>query len=383
LTPIDWIIIVVTLLFAVWGYGQGLIVGLCAVVGFAAGSVIGSRVGPLLLEGGTGSPYAPLFSLVGALVAGGLMATVLEFFGFRMRVHLSPRLGALDGLGGAALVACLALGIAWIAGALVLQTSAPQNLRRDVRGSEILQRLNASLPSAGPVVAALARFDPFPEIRGPEPRVRRPNAAIVREPEVRAARRSTVRVVGTACGLGVSGSGWVAADGVVVTNAHVVAGQDDTTVQLAGQGPRHDADAIWFDADNDLAILRTSGLSGVPPLPLAEAAEPGISGGILGFPQNGPFVIRPGRLGQTVTVRTQDAFGRGPVRRRITALRGPVRQGNSGGPMVDADGRVLTTIFAASLGGSERSGYGVPDSIVRRALARADERVSTGPCANG
>jgi S1-C subfamily serine protease len=181
----------------------------------------------------------------------------------------------------------------------------------------------------------------------------------------------------------VSGSGWIAAAGVVVTNAHVVAGQDDTTVQLAGGGPRHDADAIWFDAENDLAILRATGLSGAPALALAEAAQAGTSGGILGFPQNGPFEIRPGRLGQTVAARTQDAYGRGPVRRRITALRGVVRQGNSGGPMVDADGRVLTTIFAATLGGSERSGYGVPDSIVRRALARAEKRVSTGPCPNG
>lgn len=383
MTPIDWVIIVVTLLFAIWGYTQGLLVGLCAVVGFAVGSVVGSRTAPLLLEGGTSSPLAPIFSLLGALLVGGLLATVLELVGFRLRGRLSVRLGALDGLGGAVLVGCLALGIAWVSGALVLQTSAPQNLRRDVRGSEILQRLNATLPSSSPLVDAIARFDPFPEIRGPEPGVRRPDRGIARDPQVRDARRSTVRVVGSACGLGVSGSGWIAGDGVVVTNAHVVAGQDDTTVQLAGEDVQHDADVIWFDPDNDLAVLRSAGLLGEPALPLNDSAEPGTSGGILGFPENGPFDIRPGRLGQTTTAVTQDAYGRGPIRRRITAVRGVVRQGNSGGPMVDGEGRVLTTIFAASLGNSERSGYGVPDSIVRRALARADERVSSGPCPSG
>ena len=91
--------------------------------------------------------------------------------------------------------------------------------------------------------------------------------------------------------------------------------------------------------------------------------------------------MRPGRLGQTETVVSQDAYGRGPVRRRITALRGLVRSGNSGGPMVDGQGRVVTTIFAATRGSPSRSGFGVPDSIVREALDRAGGTVDTGPCA--
>ena len=249
-----------------------------------------------------------------------------------------------------------------------------------MRDSEILQRLNATLPSASPVLDAIARFDPVPEIRGPAPRVRRPDRNVARDPDVRAARASTVRVLGTACGLGVSGSGWIAADGVVVTNAHVVAGQEDTTVELAGEGPPHDADVVWFDPDNDLAVLRSSGISGAPALEMDASAQPGTSGAIIGYPGNGPFRVRPGRLAQTATVISEDAYGRGPVRRRITAVRGTVRQGNSGGPMVDAEGRVLTTIFAATLGSGQRSGYGVPDSLVRRALARIGGPVSTGPC---
>jgi S1-C subfamily serine protease len=172
----------------------------------------------------------------------------------------------------------------------------------------------------------------------------------------------------------------VAAPGTVVTNAHVVAGQDDTTVQLRGEGESDDAQAVWFDPRNDLAILRVGDLNGARPLPTNENAERGTAGATLGFPQNGPYDVRPARLGQTSTVITQDAYGRGPVERTITSVRGRVRSGNSGGPVVDAAGRVLTTIFAASISDSGGSGFGVPDSIVSEALRRAQSPVDTGPC---
>jgi S1-C subfamily serine protease len=196
---------------------------------------------------------------------------------------------------------------------------------------------------------------------------------------VRAAGRSVVRVLGTACGLGVQGSGWVAGEGVVVTNAHVVAGQKDTHLELR-DGRRADAEAIWYDPGNDLAILRASGVVGLPALELDTTARPGTSAAILGFPENGPFESRPGRLGESQRVNTEDSYGRGPLERRVTAVRGRVRSGNSGGPVVDGSGEVVTTIFAASASGT-RSGYGVPASITRDALRRAGERVDTGPCA--
>jgi S1-C subfamily serine protease len=380
LTTIDWIIIAFTLAMAFWGYTQGLIVGALSLAGFAGGAVLGARVGPLLLEEGAHSPYAPLVSLLCAAVIGGIFASGLEVVGFHLRRRFGSRLGLLDGVGGALLLACLGLAVAWIAGAVALQTPGARELRRDVQRSAILKRLNATLPPSGPILNALARFDPLPEITGPSPRVRPPSAAIARDPQVKAAARSVVRVLGTACGLGVQGSGWVARDGVVVTNAHVVAGQDDTTVQVEGEGGKHDADVIWFDVTNDLAILRSSGISGTPALRVNEGAEVGTSAAILGFPENGPYDIQPGRLGATVTANTQDAYGRGPVRRRITTLRGLVRHGNSGGPMVDGRGRVVTTIFASSEGNGGRQGFGVPDSLVRDGLANARDPVDTGPC---
>jgi S1-C subfamily serine protease len=380
-TALDWIIVVFTVLMALWGYAQGLIVGALSLAGFAAGAFVGSRLGPLLLTEGDQSPYAPLFALVGALMVGGVLASVLELVGFRLRHRLPERLGVLDGIGGGALVGCLGLGLVWLGGAVALQTPGARELREPIQRSAILRQLNEHLPPSGSILRAFARFDPFPQIAGPQADVAPPNSRIARDPQVRAASRSVVKVLGTACGLGVQGSGWVARDGVVVTNAHVVAGQDDTTVQLRGQGPHLDAEAIWFDPRNDLAVLRVPGVSGAPALRLNVRAPAGTSAAILGFPENGPFEVEPGRLGATSTVVSQDAYGRGPVRRSITSLRGLVRPGNSGGPMVDGAGRVVTTIFAATVSDNGRSGYGVPDSVVADALGRADGQVDTGPCA--
>ncbi|MET0513330.1 MAG: MarP family serine protease [Thermoleophilaceae bacterium] len=380
MTALDWIIIAFTVLMAVWGYSQGLIVGALSLAGFAAGALLGSRLAPLLLEEGSNSPYAPMLGLVGALMVGAVLASAFELLGFRLRHRIGERLGILDGIGGALLVAALGLGLVWVGGAVALQTPGAKGLREPIQQSAILGELNERLPPSGSVLKALARFDPFPQIEGPDPDVRAPDSKIARDPEVRRAGRSVVRVLGTACGLGVQGSGWVAADGVVVTNAHVVAGQDDTTVQVEGEGDRIDAEAIWFDSRNDLAVLSVPDLPELPALRLNGGAEQGTSAAILGFPKNGPYDVQPGRLGQTSTVITQDAYGRGPVRRSITSLRGLVRSGNSGGPMVDGRGRVVTTIFAATVQDGGNSGFGVPDSIVSDALAQAGGTVDTGPC---
>ena len=380
MTAIDWIIVAFTVLMAVWGYAQGLLVGALSLGGFIGGGFIGSRLGPLLLEDGSRSPYAPVFALVGAFLIGGILATIFESVGFQLRRRLRNGLGVVaDGIGGALLLAAAGLAIAWMIGAIALQTPGAREFRRDIQRSAILTRLNDAFPPRS-LLNTLARFDPFPSIEGPAPEVPPPTSRIARDPDVRRAAQSTVKVLGTACGLGVEGSGWVAGDGIVVTNAHVVAGQDDTTVQVGGEGPRHDADAIWFDSRNDLAILRSSGIMGTPALTMNEDARVGTSAAVVGYPGNGPLTIRAARLGATSEVISEDSYGRGPVRRRVTALRGTVRSGNSGGPLLDGRGRVLATVFASTTGGGPRGGYGVPDSIVRSALARAGERVDTGPC---
>jgi trypsin-like peptidase/colicin V production protein len=380
-TTLDWIIVAFTLLMAAWGYLQGLVVGALSLAGFVGGAFLGSRLAPVLLKGGSQSPYAPLVTLIAALLVGGLLAALLEMLGFELRRRMGPALGKLDGAGGAVLVACVALGLVWVAGAVALQTPGARRLRLDIQRSRILRALNGTLPPSGPLLNALARFDPLPSLNGPSADVPAPDSRVARDPQVRTAGHSVVRVLGTACGLGVQGSGWVGADGIVVTNAHVVAGETDTTVQVQGVGPHLPARAIWFDPHDDIALLRVSGLGGVPALHTASNTSAGRSGAVLGFPHDGAYDVEPARLGPTSTVLTQDAYGHGPVRRPITAFRGLVRSGNSGGPVVDTDGNVMATVFAASIGGTRRTGFGVPDSVVRDALSKAHGPVTTGACA--
>ena len=378
MTAIDWIIIGFTALIAFWGYGQGLVVSALSLVGFAAGAFVGSRLAPLLLAQGSRSPYAPMFGLVGALVVGAVVSVVLEAVGtnIRRRLTFAP-LALVDGIGGALLIGALGLGLVWISGAVALQTPGARKYRDDIQRSAILRRLNDLLPPAGPLLNAISRVDPFPTVQGPEARVPAPTRGILADRDVRAARQSVVRIRGTACGLAVQGSGWVAGPQVVVTNAHVVAGQDDTTVELNG-GPQRDAQPIAFDSRNDLAVLRVGGLE-APVLRQHPGARVGAPLAILGYPEDGPFNAAPGRLGPTETVLSQDAYGSGPIRRRMTALRGEIRPGNSGGPAVDAAGRVVATVFAASQR-RPRGGFGVPAGIVAVRLAKASRPVDTGPC---
>jgi hypothetical protein len=382
-TGLDWIIVGLVLLLALFGWAQGFMAGALALAGLAIGAFVGTRIGPLVLSGGAHSPYAPLFGLLGALLIGGLLAGLLEAFGGHLRIGLSriPGVSAVDGLLGAVLVACAGLGVVWILGAFAVQRGGYE-LREEVRRSTILQRLNTILPPSGPLLNSLRRLDPFPHVEGPIVEVAPPRRGTARSARVADAADSIVKVLGTACGLGVEGSGWVAGSELVVTNAHVVAGERDTRVLVRGHGPGLDAEAVWFDPRNDIAVLRVPGMT-APALELAPSPRSGTSAAILGFPLNGPYDVRPGRIGLTRTVISSDAYGRGPVRRLMTSLRGTVRSGNSGGPMVDGRARVLTTVFAATTRGP-RGGYGVPNGIVRRALSRiggAGTPVSTGACA--
>ncbi len=390
MTQLDWIIVAFAFILAFFGFRQGFIVGALSFCGFLIGAFLGTRLGPLLLPKGSSSPYSPAFGLLGALLGGAILASGLEGLGFRLRrTMIIPGMGLLDGVLGAALGAALALGIVWIAAAVAGQTPGQGQLQADIQRSVILRRLNEVLPPSGPILNALARLDPIPSITGPSPDVAAPEPAIAHDPGVRAASRSVVRVDGIACGLAIEGSGWVAEPDVVVTNAHVVAGETDTTVEVDGSSPSLPAEPIAFEPQHDLAVLRVPEL-GLPSLSLAPSTQSGTAGAILGYPENGPFDVQPGRIGSTQTVITQNAYGQGPVSRLLTPLRGLVRPGNSGGPMVDDDGRVLTTVFAATVDSNVRGGYGVANETVTIVLheAAAHERegggeVSTGPCTSG
>ncbi len=380
---VDWIIVLFTVLMAVYGYLQGLIVGALSLIGFAVGAFVGARLAPGLLSRGASSPYAPVLGLAGAMVASTVLAFGLERLGRHLRGRLRlPALGVLDGVLGAVFTGCVALGIAWIAGTVALQFPGGGILRGDIQRSFVLRRLNAALPPSGAILHALGRIDPFPSLAGPGPDVAPPPRGVARAPAVGRAADSVVRILGTSCGLGVQGSGWVAGQSLVVTNAHVVAGERDTEVTLGGTGSGLPAQALVFDPRNDVAVLRVPGLA-ARPLPIARDPRTGTAGAVIGYPENGPRRIVPGRIGMTRSVLTNDSYGRGSVLRELTPFRGLVRSGNSGGPMVSTRGAVMTTAFAAATSPGPKGGFGVPNSIVRGAMGRAapGRPSGTGPCA--
>jgi S1-C subfamily serine protease len=352
------------------------VAGALSLGGLAAGAYIGARLAPELLDKDS-SPYTPLVALGGALTMAFLFQAGAGIAGGFARGGLLavPPLRMLDSAGGLLLGAATGLAFVWVVGAVALNLPGQTELRREVQGSAILRRLNREFPPER-LMDAIARVDPFGAIAGPDAGVAPPDPRLLQDPGVRRASGSVVRVTGTACGLGVQGSGWIARPGVVVTNAHVVAGVRDVSVDR-----QDNADVsgrvVFLDTRNDVAVILAPGLTGQP-LSLADA-QPGVPVVVLGYPLNGRLTATPGRVGRTATVLTDDAYGRGPISRSVTTLRATVRRGNSGGPVVDQAGRVRTVVFASRVGSD--GGYGVPTALVRNALAQAgSQSVSTGPC---
>ena len=376
MTKVDLIALGFVALTAFIGWRKGLVASALSVAGIVFGAWLGSRVAPALLQGGRTSPYTPLAALAGAAVGAILFETLGTLAGTSLRGRISrPRLTRIDAYGGVALGAFAGLTIVWVVGAVALLLPGQADLRHGAQKSALLRRLN-EVVSPENVLNALARIDPFPAISGPAAPVTPPDPSLAHSAGVRSAAPSVVRVLGTACGVGVEGTGWTARSDLVVAAEHVVAGQDDTVVELQS-GARLPAQAVSFDTRNDVAVLHVDGL-GLRPLPLV-APRSGAAVAVLGFPENGPFSATPARVGRTSVVLAEDAYGRGPVTRAITSLGGRVRHGDSGAPAVDAHGAVESTVFAARL--RTVGGYGVPDTVVRAALGSVRGPVSTGDCA--
>jgi uncharacterized membrane protein required for colicin V production len=359
----DWIALAIVALFALSGLRRGLIGTALSLGGLVAGAIIGARIAPHFLHDGAQSPYTPAAALAGALVGAALLQSAAGIAGSFARGGLAviPPLRMLDTLGGLFAGAVLGLALVWVIGATLLQIPGQPKITNEVRDSAILQRLNAVVPPRN-ILRAFARIDPFPSIAGPAPPSTPPDTRALAA--VSRIRPSVVRITAVACGLGVEGSGWVVRPHLVVTAAHVVEG--GSSIRVDG----HAARALVVDRKQDVAILRVPGLR-ASPLPFVDAHS-GDSVAILGYPENGPFDARPGRIGSTA-----DVLVNGNVR-QVTAINGLVRHGNSGGPAVNQDGKVETTVFAARIGA--RAGYGVPASSVRAALLRAGKPVSTGRC---
>lgn len=360
----DWVVIGVIAAAGLYGLAAGFLRGAFSLLGFALGAYLGARLAPVLLS--DGSPYVPVLALAVAILGGMLMRGLAAVVAGALRSSLGvvPGLRIVDSLAGLVLGLAAGVLLCWAIGAVLLYVPGQSELRREVQRSTILSRLNDAFPPER-LLEELERVDPIGVFLGPPAIVPPPDSALAADPDVASASKSVVRVTGIACGLGVEGSGWVVSRGLVVTNAHVVAGIRHPRVDLP-TGEAYIATVAAFDVTNDLAVLRVPGLRARP---LAQAPPArGTPVALVGYPENGPLTRTPGRLGGTASVLTRDAYGEGPVRKQVTAIRGAVKPGSSGGPGIDAEGRVVTTVFARRP--RETGGYGTPADLVREVLAQ-------------
>ena len=371
---VDLMIACLTVAIAVWGYSRGVTAASLLALGFVAGALLGSRLAPLVLSGGLHDPLAPVLALPGALVLGAAAAAAVERISNGLLGWIHRRGDVLNRVAGGLLAASLWLVAVWLVGVVA---ASFDSLEDSVRDSAVVDELVAMLPPPGPILDPVQRGNPLPLPAGPRPGVRAAGAAIKRDPDVRAAARSVVKMRGTRCEhhpLG--GSGWIAGDGIVVTNAHLVNGANEIKVQVEGRGRIHDATPVVYDERDDIAILTVPGIRGVPALAVARDPEPGTAAAMLGFPRDWPYTVTAVRLGNTASIPGFRLRGQGHHGREVTSFFGRVRQGNAGSPVVDGERRVVTMVRGVGRG-AHRS-YGVPVKAVRSALDRGRPRARTG-----
>ena len=375
---IDIVVAVIIGLAAVFGAVLGAGRALPA-FGFAVGAVIGSRL-PLLVGEELDSDFALALAIPAALLVGAAFGAFAERLAPRVS-RVTGRSSIADGAAGAVLCAAAGVVLVWTLAPAVSEVNAA---RDQIQRSELLDRFNATLQPAGAIrTKEPPPIDDFPRFAGRTPNVAAGDPRVLTDPDVVAADRSVVKIFTDKCdGHGV-GSGWVGKDGIVVTNAHVVAGTRAISVKRQGKGARHRAIPIWFDGEHDLALLRVDGLRGVRPLAMVSLPRAGTAGALVGFPL-GRHAIRRARVGPTTRSLIGELGGRPApgvsdkiTGRLVTTVRARAQPGNSGGPVVDARGQVLTTVFG---GGRGSSTLGVPNDFVRTALRKAGPRVDDADC---
>lgn len=390
MNSLDIVLIVIVLAYAISGYVQGFVVNLVATAGLLIGGLIAIAVVPRVMDDATQNLGSSLLALGLVIAAAAVGQAIGTFVGSELRSGLKWRpLRWLDAVGGSALSIVAVLVAGWALGYSVSGTSIPY-LASASRSSAILQEVDGVMPARATSVLRsfndvldtnlFPRYiDPFETEQIAE--VGPPDEAVLQQAGVQEARGSVVKILGEArCDRGIEGSGFSFAPGRIMTNAHVVAGVTSPTIVVNDQ--RIPTRVVLFDKDLDVAVLAADGVQ-LPALSFDRTAEPGDDAAILGFPENGPFDIRAGRIRDRVDLRSPDIYDKGQVVRDTFSVRGLVRSGNSGGPLVSPEGDVVGVIFAASIS-DESTGYALTSDQVAAAARKgtsATQAVSTGGCA--
>ncbi|MFF7726427.1 MarP family serine protease [Streptomyces sp. NPDC008001] len=395
---LDIVLLIAAVWFAVVGYRQGFVVGVLSVIGFIGGGLVAVYVLPVIWDSATDEATPGMAAAIAAVVIVIVCASVGQaattHLGNKLRRHItwSPA-RALDATGGSLVNVLAMLLVAWLIGSALAGTSLP-TLGKEVRNSKVLLGVARVVPPQANTwfadFSTVLAQNGFPQVFAPfstEPitNVPAPDPGLAGSPVATEAQRSIVKVVGTApsCGKVLEGTGFVFAPQRVMTNAHVVGGVDEPTVQVGGQGRQYEAKVVLYDWKRDIAVLDVPALE-APELRFAPGdAESGKGAIVAGFPENGSYDVRAARVRSRVQANGPDIYRRGNVRRDVYSLYTVVRQGNSGGPLLTPDGRVYGVVFAKSLDDAE-TGYALTADEVRGDAAsgrRATERVNTQGCA--
>lgn len=386
---LDLIIIIAVILGAARWTKIGLVQGLFSLFGLLTGLLVGVLIAPNAMRLFDTPTTRFLAMLLTITIIAAIFDSIFETLGHRLsqRISQNQRATQANAIAGGAVGALVTLLFAWIAAAIVV-ASPYQSFNSQIQNSFIISQLNRRLPAAPPLVARLnGLVQPldFPQVfSGIPPKLAPPvstaSSATVQS-AVKAAGLSTVRIQASGCGDNLQvGSGWIAAEGLVMTNAHVVAGTDK--IDVVDTEGVHQARVVYYDPGADIAILRTSGLAGRP-LSISSTLVPrGQEAVILGFPGGGDFNAQAAGVLRSIDATGLDIYARRSITRSIYELQGHVVRGDSGGPVVLGDGTVVGMTFAAAADGSN-VGYALTSPQLIDALNTAKSRsgsVSTMSC---
>jgi S1-C subfamily serine protease len=387
----DWLDLFI-MLFLIASLVRGAEVGFArqffSTFGFFFGLFVGAWVNALV-EGVAKSPGTKaLLALFLLLTPALMMMSAGEHVGMRIKFHLRDAKikNKLDKLFGSVLAALTLLAAVWL-GASIFRNIPDSGWQRQIRNSRIVTLLDNNLPSAPGLVTKLGHLiDPnnFPQVfTGIEPALQTdaplPDMGEL-TPAVQKVRPSIVKIEGEGCNSEVEGSGFVAGDNQIVTNAHVVAGVRAPFV--IDQKGKHGARVVLFDPNLDIAILRADNLAGKPLTIMPNIADNGTATAILGYPSGGGFSAEPGVILERFEAEGRNIYNQGHTVRDVYSVKTNIEHGNSGGPMIDKNGQVIGVIFARSIN-YEHVGYALAMQKVLDDINQATgmtDRVSTDSC---
>jgi len=350
------VIVAATLIGLANGYRRGFWLSMMQYLGLLAGVLLGAIAAqPVLDYIHVTSPVARPLGAVLVLIIGGSLGSSIGYATgepIRKRILSGRRHSVSDSLGGAAFSALAVLVMMWFLG-LSFSRGPSEEIAQQIQGSVVLHQLDSVAPERP---AFLARVEDilagvqFPAVfAGLEPTLPAslpvPAPASVDTPGVNNAAQAVFKVSSLGCGGLVTGSGFAIGGGYVVTNAHVVSGTHAHRV-LTPAGDDFGATVVYFDPARDFALLSVPDLTSAG-LGFAPASR-GTDGAVIGYPGGGPEQIGPAIVDGAVEAVGRDIYSNNTVTRQVYVIQGRVRPGNSGGPLVDLQGKVLGIVFATS-----------------------------------